>query len=101
MTYAFLSPARGELQEAVDFYNARQAGLGEEFAAEVVNTIHRILATPESWARLSKNTRRCRLRRFPYGLIYQIQADRILIVAVMHRRKKPEYWLARLRTTSP
>jgi hypothetical protein len=101
MTYAFLSPAQGELQESVDFYSTRQAGLGEEFAAEVVNTIHRILANPEAWARLSPNTRRCRLQRFPYGLVYQIQPDGILIVAVMHRRKRPGYWRARLRTTPP
>jgi hypothetical protein len=47
MTYAFLSPAQGELQEAVDFYNARQAGLGEEFAAEVVNTITAFSPTPK------------------------------------------------------
>lgn len=98
MRHAFLPSAKAELQEAVDFYEDRRAGLGEEFAAEVRSTVGRILLNPTAWSKLSENARRCRLRRFPYGLIYQIRRDQILILAVMHFRRSPGYWRSRLNS---
>jgi toxin ParE2 len=96
MKYDFLAPARAELQEAVYYYEDRRPGLGEEFATEVRDTIDRILLNPTVWAKLSANVRRCRLRRFPYALIYQVKPDLILVVAVMHLRRDPVYWRSRL-----
>jgi hypothetical protein len=72
-------------------------GLGYEFATEVAATISRILRYPEAWTKLSKRTRRCRTKRFPYGVIYQIRGDKILIVAVGHLRRKPFYWHNRVK----
>jgi len=95
--YGFLEPAQIEFDEAIAFYNQQRDGLGYEFAAEVRDTINRILTHPETWTKLSKRTRRCRTKRFPYGVIYQIRGDRILIVAVAHLRRKPGYWRDRLR----
>ena len=95
--YGFLEPAQIEFDEAINFYNQQREGLGHEFAAEVLNTINRILRYPEAWNKLSKRTRRCRTKRFPYGVIYQIRGDRVLIVAVAHLRRKPRYWRNRLR----
>ena len=95
--YAFLESAQIELEEAVNYYNEQQAGLGYEFAKEVADTIARILRYPEAWTKLSKRTRRCRTKRFPYGVIYQITGDRILIVAVGHLKRKPFYWRDRVK----
>lgn len=96
MTSSFLAPARRELEETVDFYNSRQPGLGDEFAAEVQNTVARVLHNPLAWTKLSPEIRRCRLRRFPYGLVYQIRPKEILFVAVMHLRRRPDYWRSRI-----
>jgi len=41
---------------------------------------------------MGKNTRRCRTKRFPYGLIYRCKGDEILIVAVAHLHRRPGYW---------
>lgn len=95
--FGFLEPARIEFEEAIEFYNQQRPNLGDEFAAEVLNTINRILNHPEAWTKLSKRTRRCLTNRFPYGVIYQIRGNRILIVAVAHLRKKPVYWRDRLK----
>lgn len=96
--YDFLEPAQIELEEEVKYFNEQQESLGYEFAKEVADTITRILKYPEAWARLSKRTRRCRTSRFPYGVIYQIRGDRILIVAIAHLRRKPFYWRDRIKT---
>ena len=71
MKIRFLEIARQELDDAVAYYNEEVAGLGESFLLEVLSTIERIHRYPDAWSPLSENTRRCRLRRFPYTLIYQ------------------------------
>ncbi len=73
--YDFLEPAQIELEEEVRYLNEHQVNLGYEFANEVASTINRILRYPEAWNKLSKRTRRCRTKRFPYGVIYQIRGD--------------------------
>ena len=95
--FGFLEPARIEFEEAINFYNQQRSNLGDDFATEVLNTINRILNHPEAWTKLSRRTRRCQTNRFPYGVIYQIRGDRILVIAVAHLRRKPMYWRDRLK----
>jgi plasmid stabilization system protein ParE len=96
MKVEILSAAEAELADAVAYYNGQSEGLGYEFAAEIRQTIARILQFPDAWTRLSARTRRCRTKRFPYGLVYQIRGDVVLIVAVMHLRRHPDTWKSRL-----
>lgn len=95
--YEFLEPAQTELEEEVKYLNDQQSELGYEFAKEVADAITRILRYPEAWPKLSKRTRRCRTKKFPYGVLYQIRGAKILIVAVMHLRRKPFYWRNRIK----
>jgi plasmid stabilization system protein ParE len=90
MTFDFLEAAEIEFREAFEYYEVQRPGLGEDFAREVYRTAQRILNHPFAWRKLSKRTRRCRTRRFPYGLIYQVREkeDRILIVPVMHLSRR-------------
>ena len=96
MNYSFLEAARDELEEVTTHYEEQKEGLGEEFAQEVEKTIQRIVDFPEAWTQLAPDVRRCRTNRFPYGLVYTVQEGEILIVAVMHLRRKPGYWKDRL-----
>ncbi len=97
MKYSFHPTAEKELNEAVDYYNERQSGLGLEFAKEIYRTIQSILSFPDSWAPLSENTRRCLTNRFPYGVIYQATAKEVFIIAVMQLNRDPEYWRDRIK----
>jgi plasmid stabilization system protein ParE len=92
MTFRFLPPAAGEVREAARYYEEKVPGLGFDFVAEVRAAIRRILAHPEAWCPLDKEFRRCRTSRFPYGLIYTIETDHILIVSVMHLHRHPHSW---------
>jgi len=96
MDVVFLAPAQAEFAEAVVYYNAQRDGLGEEFAEEVQRTIARIREYPEAWSLLSRRTRRCPTKRFPYGIIYQIRGNTLLIIAVMHLHRAPHTWRSRL-----
>ena len=98
MKIRFFDPAEAEFLDAISFYNTQSEGLGYEFAAEVNRTIQRIIQYPEAWAKLSERTRRCRTNRFPYGVIYQVREEALLIVAVMHLSRKPQAWKDRLKS---
>jgi len=100
MVVKFLSPARSELAEATAYYNSQKSDLGSEIAEEVKRTLERILQYPEAWSPISKRTRRCRTNKFPYGIIYQIRGDVLLIIAVMHLHREPLAWKGRLRGRS-
>jgi hypothetical protein len=41
------------------------------------------------WRRLEQDVRTCRTRTFPYAILYTLEADSMLIVAVMHLRREP------------
>ena len=97
MEIDFLPPAIGEFTEGISYYNAQSEGLGYEFAAEMKRTLERIVQYPDAWSNLSNRTRRCRTNRFPYGVIYQVRKDTLLIVAVMHLSREPETWKSRLK----
>jgi toxin ParE2 len=90
-----LLPARRELKEAVRYYNAQRVRLGDEFRDEVWETIQRIVNLPEAWHPLSASIRRCQMNRFPYGLIYDPSENDIVIIAVAHLHRSPEYWRTR------
>jgi len=92
----FLTPARRELLEAVKYYEKQRTGLGKDFRNEVQSTIERIVAFPLGWSLLDAEVRRCQTKQFPYGIIYTIENNDIIIIAVAHLHREPEYWKARI-----
>ena len=96
MEVRFLSVAEAEFAEAVEYYNREKPGLGVEFAAEIDAAIGRIIDFPEAWPLISQRVRRCRTRRFPFGVLYQLREREILIAAIMDLRRDPKSWHDRL-----
>lgn len=96
MKVRFLIPARRELFEAVQYYNAQRIRLGDEFRDEAWATIQRIRGFPLAWHPLADTIRRCQMQRFPYGLVYEATEIEIIIIAVAHMHREPEYWRTRL-----
>ena len=92
MKARLVSTAEIELQEATEFYEAAEQGLGAMFLDEVEAALARIEAHPLAWTPLSPRTRRCRTHRFPYGVFYQIRGDEIVVLSVMDLRRDPKRW---------
>lgn len=90
--YRFTSSALAEVKEATLRYEEKENGLGGIFLDEVDATVARILTNPHAWHPVSPRTRRCRTHRFPFGLIYQIRSNEILILSVMDLRRDPSSW---------
>lgn len=96
MKTRFLGIARREFREAVAYYEEQRAGLGSDFRDEVAAVLRRIRAFPEGCQLLGANLRRCRLRRFPYGVISRYRDSEILVVAVAHLHRDPDHWSGRI-----
>ncbi|MCK9636621.1 type II toxin-antitoxin system RelE/ParE family toxin [Methylobacter sp. Wu8] len=95
MKIEFLESAQTELDQAFEWYEAQQKDLGVQFLNEFDAAIRRIATYPESYILIEKNVRRCLVKRFPYGILYGIDADKIIVIAVAHLHRKPDYWIDR------
>ncbi len=98
MRHEFHPEAVLEFEEAVQFYKERGRKLGQRFAREIRATIAKIVTTPERWRVLEQDVRLCRTRVFPYAVLYTIETDSVLIVAIAHGKRRSGYWLHRLTT---
>jgi hypothetical protein len=96
MNLLILHDAVREFERAVDYYNNERPGLGYEFAAEVRNAFNRIKRYPESWPFITRNIRKCVVNRFPFSILYHSEKEQVIVVAVMHMKRKPGYWKMRI-----
>lgn len=89
-----LARANRDLSQAFEYYESEQPGLGERFIDEFRRAVDRIIAHPSAWSILDGEIRKCRLNRFPYGVIYKVDepSNRIYILAVAHLKRHPDHW---------
>ena len=91
----FLEEAAEELEAAVKYYDAQAPDLGQSLVREVERLCSLIIKNPRTGSEVRPYVRRRLLRRFPFSLLYSIEDDEILIVAVAHHRREPGYWRER------
>jgi plasmid stabilization system protein ParE len=96
MRARFLGPAETEIAEAVAYFDEQRPGLGDRFEQDLQDTVASVTERPLSGKRLTESVRQKRFRTFRYNLIYVIDGDEAIIVAVAHHRRRPGYWLGRL-----
>lgn len=94
--YRLLRPAEEEMIEASVFYQAAAPGLGAGFLDEVGRVVNVLREHPELGQLVGRGLRRALLHRFPFSLIYSVEVDAVLIVAVAHQRRQPDYWKGRV-----
>ena len=92
MRVEFHPEALAEFRAAAEYYEQRQTGLGERFANAVEMAVAHIAAAPESLRIIEDDVRRCLTKVFPYAVLYSIESDHVLILAVMHCRREPGFW---------
>jgi len=89
--------AERDLDDAVEFYEAESAELAAAFFAEVEANVDSLCERPLLGSPSVAGTRRKLLQRFPYTLIYRVAESEIQIFAVAHHKRRPGYWLKRVR----
>lgn len=95
MRLEFHPEAETEFGEAISQCEATLQGLGESFADEFARITELILEYPEIGSSVDPEIRKLLLQRFPFATYYSIEAEHVLIVAVAHQRRDPDYWKSR------
>lgn len=96
MRYDFHPEARLEYRDAAAYYETCRPGLGAAFTIEIEAVIDRIVEAPDCWRTIEQDVRRCLAHVFPYAVLYTVEEDIILIIAVAHGSREPGYWRSRL-----
>jgi plasmid stabilization system protein ParE len=87
--------AERELNDAVQYFEHEQSGLGAAFLVEVRRCASGITEHPEAGSVVLGRIRRRLCQRFPYGLLYTVAGDEARILTVMNLRRRPGYWVGR------
>jgi toxin ParE1/3/4 len=89
--------AKEEADRAAAFYKEQQLGLEQRFLDNLEEALHRVQQHPLLYRVVAPNIRKCKIKRFPLGIIFRIRVDCIEIIAIMHVRRKPGYWTKRAK----
>lgn len=103
MTFGFEREALAEYLDTAHYYAEQREHLGEEFVQAVEAAITTISKDPTRFQPVGDGLRIFRMKRFPYHLFYRYDEPRnhATIFAVMHHRRRPNYWRHRLKLDTP
>lgn len=92
MSFEFHSEALDEYHEAAHYYAQQQSGLDLRFVESLEEAIKQILQNPKRWRPFDEDVRRAVPKIFPYRVVYTIEDDFILVIAIAHTSRAPDYW---------
>ena len=97
--YRFHREARAEYRASLGWYAARSLDAADGFAEAIAQGIRGIRELPQAWpmwpGRPDVRTRV--VRRYPYSIVYIVRGPNVVIIAVAHHRRRPGYWMDRVR----
>jgi toxin ParE1/3/4 len=96
MRYEFHPEALEEYRQATTWYTERDPRIAGEFVEAIEDAIKRIRESPMRRRVIEEDIRRCLTHVFPYAILYTIEPDFLLVVAVMHCSREPNYWKTRI-----
>jgi plasmid stabilization system protein ParE len=91
----WIPEANEDLLEARAWYDKIRTELGERFALAVEATVEAIAEHPLQFPVVHRSRRRAGVRRFPYGLFFEVQERRVVVTACFHGRREPRRWQSR------
>jgi len=86
-TILFKEEAELDLLNSIEWYESKQAGLGEQFLQEVNSNIQLIQKSPYLFQVKQRHKRFCPLKQFPFIIIYEIEESTIIVYAIFHTNR--------------
>ena len=96
MRIRFAEAANNELNDACDWFEQQQSGLGARFRRDVREAALLIAKAPLLFPIELEDVRRYVMARFSYTLRYVLRDDEVWIMAVSHQHRRPDYWVDRV-----
>jgi len=89
--------AMSDLLAAAEWYERHRPGWGDVFVVAIEATLQKISRSPEVFPIADDPVRRGLVRRFPFGVFYTIETDRIDVIAILHSSRHPDLWRERVQ----
>jgi len=89
---AFHPGADADYQDAFAWYEARSIQAASNFEAAIEHALRLIADDPNQWPFCDHIHRIYILRRFPYSIVYRLDGDTVLVIAIAHARRRQTYW---------
>lgn len=96
MNVRFLSLADQEVDDAVAWYSELAERAGRDFLDELDRVVRLIRTYPLLATQIEPEIRRFLFPRFPFSLIYGIDQETIVVIAVARQHREPRYWADRI-----
>ena len=88
----FHPDAEAELVASAAYYEEQQKDLGKRFLTSIQNSLNRIRINPLLYPAIKTDVRRSTTKTFPFDILFKALPEKIVIVAVMHQHRNPNYW---------
>ena len=92
--------AEDDLIDEYNWYEEQSKGLGFDFLRCIDASLNSIKHYPKMYRKIYKNIHRAFIRRFPYGIFYLIDEDKIVVLAILHAKRDPKLWKKRISNYS-
>ena len=92
----FLPEASEEAAAALTYYEERARGLGARLRTQIETASASIVDHPLLWSERSGGYRRVNLPGFPFSISFFIRGERVIVAAVGHASRHPDYWKGRV-----
>ena len=89
--------AEADLETAARWYDEEQPGLAERFLTDVDRSFVRLRERPLQFPVVAGDVRRALMHTFPYAIYFRVSNEIIVVLAVLHLRRNPRIWQARVR----
>jgi plasmid stabilization system protein ParE len=83
---------------AYSWYHDRGTTLAANFETEIDRGVRLISQSPLRWPKFDNQRRRFIVRKFPYSIIYELHGEEVVVLAVAHGKRRPNYWHERSAT---
>ena len=87
--------AEREYLQQVAFYRQQRRELGALFVSAVEEALGRAADAPLRQAPAASGLSKTLLHRFPFTLLFVVDADVLTVIALAHHRRHPDYWRSR------
>ena len=91
-----IADARREFLKEVVYYENIRVGLGRRFRIAATAAFKKAVESPLSGKPGVAETRRILVAGFPFAVVYIASESEVVVYAVGHLSRKPEYWIGRL-----
>ena len=95
-SYRYISSAMEEVAEAIQHYNNVSPSVSDSFLSDLDRVIGHLRVFPKSGVSILRGFRSFPLHRYPFSLIYKVEREEIVIVALAHQSRRPDYWRDRV-----